>query len=54
MIAKIWQKVGLLILIVACLFNIVVKIVTKISLNKEMSDAAEYVRTLQAEEEEKK
>ena len=53
MIAKIWQKVGLFILIIACLFNIVVKIVTKISLNKEMHDAAEYVRTIQAEKEKK-
>ena len=54
MIGKIWQKVGLFILIIACLFNIMVKIVTKVSLNKEMSDAAEYVRTIRAAEEEKK
>ncbi len=51
MIAKIWQKVGLFILLIACLFNIVTKIVTKISLKQEMSDAAEYVRTMQANNE---
>ncbi len=50
MIAKIWQKVGLFILLIACLFNIVTKIVTKISLKQEVSEAAEYIRTMQANE----
>lgn len=53
MIAKIWQKVGLIVLIIACLFNIVTKIVTKITLQQELSDAAEYVRTIEKEEEKK-
>ncbi|MBR6034048.1 MAG: hypothetical protein IKP28_04880 [Clostridia bacterium] len=52
MIAKIWQKLGLIILIIACLFNIVVKIVNKITLQQEMDSAVEYVKTL--EEEKKK
>ena len=44
MIAKIWQKLGIFILIVACLFNITIKIVTKVSLQKELSDAAATFR----------
>jgi hypothetical protein len=44
MIAKIWQKLGLIVLIIACLFNIVTKIVTKISLQDELSATAEYYR----------
>lgn len=51
MIAKIWQKLGLVILIIACLFNIVTKIVTKISLQEEMSDAASYVREVEEQKE---
>ena len=49
MIAKIWQKLGLIILIIACLFNIVVKIVNKITLQQEMDSAVEYVKTLEDE-----
>ncbi len=44
MIAKIWQKLGLFILIIACIFNIMVKIVTKISLQQELSGLAESYR----------
>ena len=54
MIAKIWQKLGLIILIIACLFNIVTKIVTKISLQQEIDDAASYVKTLEEEDENSK
>ncbi len=50
MIAKIWQKLGLIILIIACLFNIVIKIVNKISLQQEMEDAVSYVQTLEEDE----
>ena len=35
MLSKIWKKVCILILIVACLFNIVLKLVNRISFNKE-------------------
>lgn len=51
MIAKIWQKLGLIILIIACLFNIVTKIVTKVSLQQEIDATASYVKSLEAEEE---
>lgn len=45
MIAKIWKKLLLFILIVACLFNIVIKIVQKNSLEKELQASAQYVET---------
>lgn len=43
MLAKIWKKVGILILIVACLFNIVLKLVGRISFNKEAVESAKYM-----------
>ncbi len=42
MLAKYWKKIGMLILIVACVFNIVGKLVNKLSLNKELLFSAEY------------
>lgn len=49
--AKIWKKLGLLILIIACLFNIVSKLTTKVSLNDEISASADYVKELVTQEE---
>ena len=43
MIAKIWKKLLLFILIIACLFNVVIKIVHKNSLEEELSASAKYV-----------
>lgn len=43
MFAKYWKKIGMLILIVACIFNIMSKLVNKLSLNKEMLHSAEYI-----------
>lgn len=37
MLAKYWKKIGMLILIIACVFNIMSKLVNKLSLNKEMT-----------------
>lgn len=47
MIAKIWKKVLLFILIIACLFNIINKLVHKASLNKELESSAQYVQQQQ-------
>ena len=47
MIAKIWKKVLLFILIIACLFNIVNKLVHKASLEKELESSAQYVQQQQ-------
>lgn len=50
MIAKIWKKLLLFILLIACLFNIVIKIVNKSSLNQELQSSAQYIETQQQEE----
>lgn len=51
MLAKYWKKIGMLILIIACVFNIMSKLVHKLSLNKEMLYSAQYM--FQQEEENK-
>lgn len=43
MLAKNWKKIGLIILIIACVFNIMSKLVNKVSLNTEMITSAMYV-----------
>ena len=43
MLAKYWKKIGMLILIIACVFNIMSKLVHKLSLNKEMLYSAQYM-----------
>lgn len=43
MLAKSWKKIGMLILIIACVFNIMGKLVNKLSINKEMLYSAEYM-----------
>lgn len=47
MIAKIWKKLCLVILIVACLFNIVNKLVSKNPLSKELQTSATYLQEQQ-------
>lgn len=44
MLAKYWKKIGMLILIVACVFNIMSKLVNKLSINKEMLYSAVYMQ----------
>ena len=43
MIARIWKKLLLIILLIACLFNIVTKLVKKTSLEHELEASAQYV-----------
>ena len=43
MLKRYWKKIGMLILIIACVFNIMSKLVNKLSLNKEMLESAQYV-----------
>ena len=43
MLAKHWKKIGLFILIVACVFNVMSKLINKMSLDKEMLTSAKYV-----------
>ncbi len=40
---KIGKKIGMLILIIACVFNVMGKLINKLSLNKEMLSSAQYV-----------
>lgn len=42
MVAKIWKKIGLFILIVACLFNIMFKLVNKLPFVEELRTSAQY------------
>ena len=43
MLAKYWKKIGLFILIVACIFNVMTKCINKLSLKKELESSATYV-----------
>lgn len=44
MVAKIWKKVLLFVLIIACLFNVINKLVHKASMEDEIKASAEYVQ----------
>lgn len=50
MLAKIWKKLGFIILIVACLFNITTKIIKKIPFIEELRMSAQYVQDEQNNE----
>ena len=43
MIAKYWKKLGLIILVIACLFNIVSKIVKRTPIKEQLIQTAQYV-----------
>ena len=43
MLSKIWKKVCILILIIACIFNIIIKLVGRVSFNKEAVNSAKYM-----------
>ena len=43
MLAKLWKKIGLFILIVACIFNVMNKFINKLSLKDELESSATYV-----------
>lgn len=47
MIAKIWKKALLFIVIIACLFNVVNKLVHKASLEQELESSAQYIQQQQ-------
>lgn len=42
--SKIWKKLLLVILIIACLFNVVSKLVRKYSLKEEVQASAQYMQ----------
>ena len=43
MLAKYWKKIGLIILIIACLFNIINKLVHSTNLVEELKSSAAYI-----------
>lgn len=43
MFAKVWKKILFFILVFACLFNIIYKLVKKIPLIEELKTSAEYI-----------
>lgn len=43
MLSKIWKKVCIFILIVACTINVISKLVGRISFNKEAINSAKYM-----------
>lgn len=43
MLKRNWKRIGMIILIVACIFNVMGKLIHKLSLNKEMLYSAEYM-----------
>ena len=46
MLSKIWKKVGLIILIIACLWNIVFKLVNKISFDGAIESAKKQIEQM--------
>lgn len=54
MLKRYWKKIGMLILLIACVFNIMGKLVNKLSLNKEMLQSAQYIFDEQKNENEQK
>ena len=50
MVAKLWKKVLLLILIIACLFNVINKLVHKASMKEEVEASAKYMLEQQQNE----
>ena len=52
MLAKYWKKIGLIIIIIACVFNVMSKLVNKLSLNKEMIYSATFMQQQGSENQE--
>ncbi len=44
MIAKLWKKILLFVLIIACLFNVINKLVHKASMEQEVRASAQYIK----------
>ena len=50
MLAKIWKKLLMAILIIACLFNVVTKLVKNLSIEDELLSSAQYIQEQQEAE----
>lgn len=47
MLAKIWKKLLMFILIIACLFNVITKLVKNMSIEDELLSSAQYIQNQQ-------
>ena len=54
MLKRNWKKIGMIILIIECIFNVMGKLMNKLSLNKEMLYSAEYMQEEQQNEQNQK
>lgn len=54
MLKRHWKRIGMIILIVVCIFNVMGKLIHKLSLNKEMVYSAEYMEQKQENEQNQK
>lgn len=54
MLKRNWKKIGMIILIIACIFNVMGKLIHKLSLKKEMLYSAEYMYEEQQNEQNQK
>ena len=52
MASKIWKKLLFVILIIACLFNITLKLVQRNSFKEELKSSAEYIQSIVKEDNE--
>jgi len=46
MLAKLWKKIGLIILIIACLWNIVFKLVNKVSFDDAINSVKAKIQSI--------
>ena len=53
MLAKYWKQIGFFILIIAVLFNVTFKLISKTSLKKEITQSAQYMFNKEKAEENK-
>lgn len=53
MLAKMWKKIGLLILIIACLTNIIYKLVSKISFEGAINDLKAQIESVKDKKDDK-
>lgn len=53
MLAKYWKKIGIFILIIACIFNIMLKLVNKVSINTELDESVRYMEEQHKQEKDK-
>ena len=50
MVSKVWKKLLFIILVIACLFNITLKLVQRNSFKDELQSSAQYVQDLEQNE----